>query len=281
MNGFFVTKVPEWHFDIESGKKKLLKQLGAATLAGYGCEDMTLAIGACGALLDYAAKTQGQALAHVTAVSAERAGEYVRPRRRAATSSSPRRCAASRRRRCFRCSTSARRAWAAGCSALAAPPVARPASRGEAARCRRSAERHKRPEGAEALLGRRAHHCPPRAEERAAARACRAAGQPQAAARAPPGAARRNAPPQGADRRPGHRPKKRFILEHAIHPEPSARVIDGGVIADGYSADLDELRQLQAHSGEFLVSFEAKEKQRPVFRTCAWPITTCTATTSR
>ena len=39
---------------------------------------MTLAIGACGALLDYAAKTQGQALAHVTAVSAERAGEYVR-----------------------------------------------------------------------------------------------------------------------------------------------------------------------------------------------------------
>src|SRR5512145_432739 len=78
VNGFFVTKVPEWHFDIESGKKRLLKQLGAATLAGYGCDDMTLAIGACGALLDYAAKTQGQTLAHVTAVSAERAGEYVR-----------------------------------------------------------------------------------------------------------------------------------------------------------------------------------------------------------
>ncbi|MGH8732840.1 MAG: DNA mismatch repair protein MutS, partial [Burkholderiales bacterium] len=78
LNGFFVTKLPEWHFDIETGKKKLLKQLGAASLAGYGCEDLTLAIGACGALLEYAAKTQGQALAHVTAVSAERAGEYVR-----------------------------------------------------------------------------------------------------------------------------------------------------------------------------------------------------------
>src|SRR5262245_29099759 len=75
---FFVTKLPEWHFDIESGRKKLLKQLGAGSLAGYGCEDLTLAIGACGALLDYAAKTQGQALAHVTAVSAERSGEYVR-----------------------------------------------------------------------------------------------------------------------------------------------------------------------------------------------------------
>src|SRR6185503_19071491 len=78
LKDFFITRLPEWHFDVEAGKKRLLKQLGAASLAGYGCEDMTLAIGACGALLDYAAKTQGQALAHVTAVSAERAGEYVR-----------------------------------------------------------------------------------------------------------------------------------------------------------------------------------------------------------
>jgi DNA mismatch repair protein MutS len=52
------------------------------------------------------------------------------------------------------------------------------------------------------------------------------------------------------------------LLEKSIHPEPSARLLDGGVIADGYSADLDELRQLQAHSGEFLVSLEAREKQR-------------------
>src|SRR5688572_6937329 len=78
MEGFFVTKLAEWQFDVESGRKRLLKQLGAATLAGFGCEDLTLAVGACGALLDYAGKTQGQALAHVTAVTAERAGEFVR-----------------------------------------------------------------------------------------------------------------------------------------------------------------------------------------------------------
>src|SRR6185295_9377383 len=78
LEGFFVTKLPEWHFDVDAGRTKLLKQLGAASLAGYGCEDLTLAIGACGALLDYAAKTQGQALAHVVAVSAERSGEYLR-----------------------------------------------------------------------------------------------------------------------------------------------------------------------------------------------------------
>src|SRR5262245_49292803 len=78
LEGYFTTRLPPWQFDVDSGRKKLLKQLGASTLAGFGCEDLTLAIGACGALLEYAGKTQGQALAHVTAVTAERAGEYVR-----------------------------------------------------------------------------------------------------------------------------------------------------------------------------------------------------------
>src|SRR6476659_7772664 len=78
LDGYFVTRLPPWQFDAENGKRKLLKQLGAGTLAGFGCEDLTLAIGACGALLEYAGKTQGQALAHVSAVTAERAGEFVR-----------------------------------------------------------------------------------------------------------------------------------------------------------------------------------------------------------
>src|SRR5688572_25573739 len=51
LEGWFVTRLPPWHFDVESGRKRLLKQLGAGTLAGFGCEDLTRAIGACGALL--------------------------------------------------------------------------------------------------------------------------------------------------------------------------------------------------------------------------------------
>src|SRR6266480_1334481 len=78
LNGFAVTRLPEWHFDFDAGRKILLKQLGAASLAGYGCEDLEPAIGACGALLEYARKTQGQALAHVVAVIPERASEYLR-----------------------------------------------------------------------------------------------------------------------------------------------------------------------------------------------------------
>ena len=45
-------------------------------------------------------------------------------------------------------------------------------------------------------------------------------------------------------------------------PEPAALVRDGGVIADGYSAELDELRALQTNAGEFLVALEARERER-------------------
>src|SRR5207245_5229902 len=54
LDGFAVTRLPEWHFDFEAGRKILLKQLGAASLAGYGCEDLEPAIAAAGALLEYA-----------------------------------------------------------------------------------------------------------------------------------------------------------------------------------------------------------------------------------
>ncbi len=45
-------------------------------------------------------------------------------------------------------------------------------------------------------------------------------------------------------------------------PEPSAQLRDGGVIADGYSAALDELRGLQSGAGQFLVELEARERAR-------------------
>src|SRR5256886_7177783 len=52
------------------------------------------------------------------------------------------------------------------------------------------------------------------------------------------------------------------LLEKTLHIEPSARVIDGGVIADGHSADLDELRKLQTHASDFLIEMEKREKER-------------------
>jgi len=52
------------------------------------------------------------------------------------------------------------------------------------------------------------------------------------------------------------------LLNKAIKPEPSSLLREGGVIADGFDADLDELRSLQTNHGDFLLQFEAAEKAR-------------------
>jgi DNA mismatch repair protein MutS len=52
------------------------------------------------------------------------------------------------------------------------------------------------------------------------------------------------------------------ILTKAIKPEPSVVLREGGVIADGYDAELDELRALQTNHGDFLLQYEIAEKAR-------------------
>src|SRR5258706_4300042 len=75
--GYTVTRLPEWHFEFESGRKKLLEQLGAASLAGFGGGDLAPALPACGALLEYAKKNQRHAPAPVSALRGQRASEYL------------------------------------------------------------------------------------------------------------------------------------------------------------------------------------------------------------
>ncbi|GHA78260.1 DNA mismatch repair protein MutS [Formosimonas limnophila] len=52
------------------------------------------------------------------------------------------------------------------------------------------------------------------------------------------------------------------LLQRAIQPEPATVVREGGVIADGFDSELDELRGLQTNSGEFLLQLEARERER-------------------
>jgi len=52
------------------------------------------------------------------------------------------------------------------------------------------------------------------------------------------------------------------LLGHAIAPEPAALVRDGGVIADGFDAELDELRAIQTNCDAFLLDLEVREKAR-------------------
>src|SRR5690606_20438998 len=52
------------------------------------------------------------------------------------------------------------------------------------------------------------------------------------------------------------------LIERAITMEPAAMVRDGGVIARGYDAELDELRALSENAGQFLVDLETRERAR-------------------
>ncbi|HYS76053.1 MAG TPA: DNA mismatch repair protein MutS [Burkholderiales bacterium] len=266
LDGFAVTRLPEWHFDFDAGRKILLKQLGAASLAGYGCEDLEPAIGAAGALLEYARKTQGQALAHVAAVIPERASEYVRmdaaTRRNLELTETLRgepaptlfslldECATGMGSRLLRhwLHHPLRDQAAVGArhEAVAALADAHPAIH---KLLRRFAD-------VERITGRIAlRNARPR--DLSSLRDSLAL-LPELAPAVP-----RDAPLLVKMLGDLEVPAECLaLLLRAVLEEPASMVRDGGVIADGYNKELDELRELQTHSGKFLAELEQRERGR-------------------
>ncbi len=72
-----ITHRPAWQFDAALGQRLLCQQLGVASLAGFDAQEMKAAQAAAAALLSYAEHTQGQALAHVRTLQVERASELI------------------------------------------------------------------------------------------------------------------------------------------------------------------------------------------------------------
>lgn len=75
--GAMLTRRPAWQFDADLGLRKLCEQLKVASLAGFNAQELTVAHAAAAALLSYAEHTQGQALVHVRQLSVERASELL------------------------------------------------------------------------------------------------------------------------------------------------------------------------------------------------------------
>jgi len=269
--GFALTRLPEWHFDIDAGRKALLDQLGAASLAGYGCEDLRPAIGACGALLDYARKTQGQALAHVNAVTPERAGQYLRmdaaTRRNLELTETLRgepaptlfslldECASGMGSRLLRL-------WLHHPLRDRAPLAARHTAVAALIEAGAAPAIHK-------LLRRFAD------VERITGRIALKSARPRDLSGLRDSLALLPELTRLIDAIPTDTPLLAelarelavpaaclALLARAIQSEPAALVREGGVIADGYSAELDELRGLQTNAGEFLLALEARERER-------------------
>src|SRR2546421_6169036 len=266
LDGFAVTRLPEWHFDFDAGRKSLLKQLGAATLAGYGCEDLEPAIGAAGALLEYARKTQGQALAHVAAVIPERASEYLRmdaaTRRNLELTETLRgepaptlfsvldACATGMGSRLLRhWLHHPLRDHSALNERLEAVAALAEAHAGIAKLLRRFAD-VERITGRIALKNARPRDLSSLRDSLALL--------PELAPAVP-----RGAPLLAKTLDDLEVPAECLaLLKRAVLEDPASMVRDGGVIADGYRRELDELRALQTDSGTFLAELESRERAR-------------------
>ncbi len=62
---------PPWHFELSSATRALTEQFATRDLAGFGCDGKPLAIAAAGALLAYVRETQKAALPHLLSLTTE------------------------------------------------------------------------------------------------------------------------------------------------------------------------------------------------------------------
>lgn len=62
---------PAWEFDVESARRALNTQFQTHDLQGFGCDDIELAIGAAGCLLQYVKDTQRGNLPHIRSMAQE------------------------------------------------------------------------------------------------------------------------------------------------------------------------------------------------------------------
>ena len=72
-----VTRRPPWHFELDSATRLLCAQFGTRDLGGFGCEEFSRGVAAAGALMQYVTDTQKSALPHLQSISVERRSDAV------------------------------------------------------------------------------------------------------------------------------------------------------------------------------------------------------------
>jgi DNA mismatch repair protein MutS len=68
---------PPWEFEMDSAERLLNKQFGTKDLSGFGCDHLPIGISAAGCLLQYAIDTQRNNLPHIRSISAENREDSV------------------------------------------------------------------------------------------------------------------------------------------------------------------------------------------------------------
>ena len=259
----------DWHFDPDASRRLLCEQFGVHDLSGFDCQDLNGALGAAGALLHYARETQQAALPHVASLRRERRDAQLFLD------------AATRRNLELETTLSGdvRGSLQGALDETVTAMGRRCLNRFLRAPLRDREVLGRRHRAVAALLDETL-----RADlrdglrgiadvERIAARVALRTATPRDLAGL--GDALRRLPelrrPLGAAGSPElaacaaelrDEPELAATLARAIVEGPPATARDGGVIAPGYDAELDELRGLSEHADRHLRELEARERER-------------------
>ncbi|MFG6466730.1 DNA mismatch repair protein MutS [Roseateles sp. BYS87W] len=262
---FPVTNRPSWQFDGTLGQRKLCDQLGVANLQGFNAQELALAHAAASALLAFAEHTQGRALAHVRSLRVQRASDLLdlppaTQRNLELTHTLRGETSPTLFSLLDTCKTGM------GSRTLRQWLLHPKRDRDEAV------ARH------DAIAALQAHGFEPLREalksisdvERIAARIALRQVRPReltglrATLQALP-PLRATLPPAllGVSAAALTPPSDVLeLLERAIAAEPALLPRDGGVMADGFDAELDELRGIQQNCDGFLLDLESRERAR-------------------
>jgi len=264
-----VTPRPEWHFDLDVAESLLCRQFDTRDLGGFGLRDHPLAITAAGALLGYVNETQRSALPHVTGITLERHDDALVID------------AATRRNLELDQATSGKKqhsltglldqcATAMG-SRLLGRWINRPLRDRATVEARHAAIECLLEHGLQNQLSATLSCIGD--IERILARVALASARPRdlallrdSLAQLPELQALTETLPdpllQELKREIGEHPAIHALLLSAVVENPPVVLRDGGVLADGYDAELDELRNLSQHADQFLLDLEGRERER-------------------
>ena len=261
------TARPDWQFDTELGTRKLCALLKVASLQGFNAQDLPVAQAAAAALLSFAEHTQGQALAHVQRLDVARASALIdlppaTHRNLELTQTLRGEDAPTLLSLLDTCATGMGsrqlRHWLTHPARAREDAIARHEAIGALidhgfGPLREALKGVSDVERITARIGLRQV----RPRELAGLRHTLAA-LPALAARAPAGTALLDQihaalTPEAAVAN---------LLQRAIADEPAVLLRDGGVIATGFDAELDELRAIGQNCDAFLLDLEARERTR-------------------
>ncbi len=258
-----------WLFDPESSRRQLNEQFGTRDLSGFGCEALGCAIGAAGCLLQYVRNTQRTALPHLRGLRVEDRGSTLvmdaATRRNlelehSVTGASAHTLAAVLDTTATSMGSRQLRRWLHR-------PLRDPAVLRRRHQCVGQLIENRRFEALHDILHGIADI------ERILARVALKSARPRDLAALRDSLRQLPAVQEsvagGTDpllsdlaERIGLHPEVHDLLHAAIVATPPVLIRDGGVLAAGYDATLDELRDLSEHGDQYLFDLETRERER-------------------